>query len=277
MHSLGLYSPLAAGLRRLSARALRLFTNSLPAFYAETELRNLPRAIADALATLIPGESHGVVVHDRIRGERSWALRPASSDHEWLVPVFFENFHEFVPAAHRKLTGSGEALALSDFVSRGDRGRLAIFREYYDRIGVADDLSINVGHAGAVACIAVLRSRPGFRGEERELLNALRPHIHQAWCTAKAIDDLRTRTAAAPTPGRAWEPEALEKAFGLTPREAEVLMWVAQGKTNPEVAKILSIQPYTVRTHLERVFEKLGVETRHAAGLRAIELLGMPA
>ena len=50
----------------------------------------------------------------------------------------------------------------------------------------------------------------------------------------------------------------------------------AQGKTNPEIAVILSIRPYTVRTHLERVFAKLGVETRHAAGLRAIEVLGLP-
>ncbi|HEY0943963.1 MAG TPA: helix-turn-helix transcriptional regulator [Opitutaceae bacterium] len=277
MQSIGLYSPLAASLRRLSARALRLFTHTLPAFYAETDLRHLPGAIADAVATLIPGESHGVVLHDRIRGERSWALRPASSDHEWLVPVFFENFHEFTPAAHRKATGSGEALALSDFVSRGSRDRLAIFREYYDRIGIADDLSINVTHGGVTACVAVLRSRPGFRGEERELFNALRPHIQQAWGTAKAIADLRTRTAATPVEARVWEPEPLERKFGLTPREAEVLMWVAQGKTNPEVAQILAIQPYTVRTHLERVFAKLGVETRHAAGLRAIELLGVPA
>lgn len=56
-----------------------------------------------------------------------------------------------------------------------------------------------------------------------------------------------------------------------------MLLWVAQGKTNPETATILGIRPLTVRTHLERVFSKLGVETRHAAGLRAIELLGMPA
>ncbi|MGH7958985.1 MAG: response regulator transcription factor, partial [Opitutaceae bacterium] len=88
---------------------------------------------------------------------------------------------------------------------------------------------------------------------------------------------LSAASSAATTPACAWTPEALEVRFGLTPRESEVLIWVAQGKTNPEVAAILGIRPYTVRTHLERIFVKLGVETRHAAGLRTIEVLGMPA
>ena len=47
-------------------------------------------------------------------------------------------------------------------------------------------------------------------------------------------------------------------------------------EVGPEVAAILGIQASTVRTHLEHVFVKLGVETRHAAGLRAMEVLGMP-
>jgi DNA-binding CsgD family transcriptional regulator len=69
---------------------------------------------------------------------------------------------------------------------------------------------------------------------------------------------------------------ALGESLGLTPREAEVLHWVAQGKTNAEVATILALSPLTVRTHLEHVFEKLGVETRTAATLRALEVLGRP-
>lgn len=63
------------------------------------------------------------------------------------------------------------------------------------------------------------------------------------------------------------------ESLGLGRREAEVLFWVAQGKTNPEVALILGVSPRTVQTHLERVYQKLGVETRMAATLQALEAL----
>ncbi|MGE8368084.1 response regulator [Cupriavidus sp.] len=51
----------------------------------------------------------------------------------------------------------------------------------------------------------------------------------------------------------------------LTPREAEVMVWVARGKTNRDVAEILGMSPRTVNKHLEHIYEKLGVETRTAA------------
>lgn len=67
-------------------------------------------------------------------------------------------------------------------------------------------------------------------------------------------------------------PEPLLK-LGLTPRVAEALLWVAQGKTNSDIATILGISESTVKKHLLEVFEKLGVETRSAATLRALEAL----
>jgi DNA-binding NarL/FixJ family response regulator len=62
-------------------------------------------------------------------------------------------------------------------------------------------------------------------------------------------------------------------SLGLTPRVAEVLLWVAQGKTNADIAKILEISEWTVKKHVLEIFERLGVETRTAASLRAIEVL----
>jgi DNA-binding NarL/FixJ family response regulator len=61
--------------------------------------------------------------------------------------------------------------------------------------------------------------------------------------------------------------------LGVTPRVAEVLLWVAQGKTNQDIATILGISESTVKKHLMEIFEKLGVETRGAAALRAVEVL----
>ena len=56
-----------------------------------------------------------------------------------------------------------------------------------------------------------------------------------------------------------------EAGAGLTLREAEVLYWVAKGKTNRDIGDILGSSPATVKKHLERVYVKLGVETRTAA------------
>jgi DNA-binding CsgD family transcriptional regulator len=62
---------------------------------------------------------------------------------------------------------------------------------------------------------------------------------------------------------------ALE-ALGLSRREAEVLAWVAEGKTNPEIAVILGLSRRTVGNHLARIYARLGVETRTAAARLAL-------
>ncbi len=51
----------------------------------------------------------------------------------------------------------------------------------------------------------------------------------------------------------------------LTPRQREVLLLVAEGLTNADIARRLWISPGTVRRHLENVFAKLDVHTRTAA------------
>lgn len=66
------------------------------------------------------------------------------------------------------------------------------------------------------------------------------------------------------------------EALGLTAREAEVLLWVAQGKANADIATILGCAENTVKVHLARVFEKCGFENRNAATVRALELLSAP-
>ena len=62
-------------------------------------------------------------------------------------------------------------------------------------------------------------------------------------------------------------------ALGLTNREAEVLLWVAQGKSNGDVAGILGMSEKTVKQHMGTVFAKLGLENRNAAAMRAVEVL----
>lgn len=68
-------------------------------------------------------------------------------------------------------------------------------------------------------------------------------------------------------------PDLLQKAFGLTPRESEVLLWVAQGKSNGDVAAILEMSEKTAKQHLGTCFQKMGVEGRNAATVMALEVL----
>ena len=71
---------------------------------------------------------------------------------------------------------------------------------------------------------------------------------------------LLLRVASAHTAAAPLQPDV-----PLTPRETEVLSWLAKGKTNRDIADILGMSPRTVNKHLEHIFEKLGVETRSAA------------
>jgi len=67
--------------------------------------------------------------------------------------------------------------------------------------------------------------------------------------------------------------DALMQAWRLTLREAEVLYWVAKGKTNRDVADILAMSPRTVTKHMEHILQKLGVETRTAAAAKVARLV----
>lgn len=68
-----------------------------------------------------------------------------------------------------------------------------------------------------------------------------------------------------------WAPQHLRDKLKLTFREAEILMWIARGKTNKEIGQILGSSPRTINKHLEHIFEKLGVSTRAAAVAMVLE------
>ncbi len=91
-----------------------------------------------------------------------------------------------------------------------------------------------------------------------------------------ACIDARFRRAASKGPAL-FNPDfgstAPLRQLGLTEREAEVLLWVAQGKSNGEIGGILGTAENTVKRHLQNIFEKLGLDNRHAAMMRALDVL----
>lgn len=65
----------------------------------------------------------------------------------------------------------------------------------------------------------------------------------------------------------------LRDYLSLTMREAEVLIWIARGKSNRDISDILGISPRTVNKHLEQIFTKLGVENRASAAALAVHAM----
>jgi DNA-binding response OmpR family regulator len=72
---------------------------------------------------------------------------------------------------------------------------------------------------------------------------------------------------------RPSEVEVLRTNLALTEREAEVLLWIAHGKTNREIGEIITMSPRTVNKHLEQIFRVLNVENRTAAAVQALKML----
>ncbi|MBV8351232.1 MAG: response regulator transcription factor [Verrucomicrobia bacterium] len=99
-----------------------------------------------------------------------------------------------------------------------------------------------------------------------DLLAAIRSRLERA--VQQAVPEFKPNFDSA---------RPLEEVLGLTPRVAETLLWLAQGKTNGEIAMILGNSESTVKKHVLEIFERLGVETRTAASLRALEVLSSPA
>jgi DNA-binding response OmpR family regulator/DNA-binding CsgD family transcriptional regulator len=67
----------------------------------------------------------------------------------------------------------------------------------------------------------------------------------------------------------------LKQKLMVTEREAEVLLWIARGKSNRDIAQILDLSPRTVNKHLEQIYAKLGVENRTAAAALTVRTLGI--
>jgi DNA-binding CsgD family transcriptional regulator len=155
--------------------------------------------------------------------------------------------------AHERLVGQDVltpvegARKYSDYLSQRQFKRLAFYQEVARPLGVEDMIRLWIEPTGTGnARLEFDRPDRGFRERDRAVLDLLLPHFRQ----------LRRHAVARRHP---------LQAYGLTPREREVLELVARGRTNAEVARMLWISPGTVRKHLENAYEKLGVHTRTGA------------
>lgn len=144
--------------------------------------------------------------------------------------------------------------------------RTALHDEYARPVGLHHAIAVPLLQDGRMLVSFVLsRAHLDFSERDRERLELLRPHLvwlYAQVCRVKARAAETARTAPLPP-----MPDA-PIAGDLTPREREVLGWLAYGKTDAEIAAFLGTSPRTVHKHLEHIYVKLGVETRTAAVMR---------
>lgn len=121
--------------------------------------------------------------------------------------------------------------------------------------------------------VSVVLNRRGldFSERDRERLELVRPHLSFLYRHARKGAATPSGESALPSPVQA----SVLNPPGLTLREGEVMSWLACGKTDAEIAALLSISPRTVQKHLEHIYVKLGVETRTAAVMRASKSFAM--
>lgn len=153
---------------------------------------------------------------------------------------------------------AGRAVRWSDLMSRNRLHRLDIYAEIGRPLGLEHTLELWVLIPGAIAGgLAFDRSERDFSERDVRVLETLRPHLLQLWRNARLRRSVADSLFTSPAAGV------------LTPREREVLAWVARGKTNREIAAALYLAPGTVRKHLDNVYAKLDVGSRAGAVARA--------
>ena len=151
----------------------------------------------------------------------------------------------------------GGAWRISDSLPQSEFRKSGLYGEYYQRIGIDHVVAVPLFvDRGLLVSFVLNRIGRDFSDRERALLDLVRGPLSSLYRHAQSRRPATRGFAALP----------------ITLRERDVLTWVAAGKTDREIAVILGMSPRTVQKHLQHVYEKLGVETRTAAVMRAMEM-----
>lgn len=244
---------------RLSHRDFDLLQQAILELYDYRDSETFRRAVPDIFLKIIPADFFGLTeyaVDPKARSAKlvDWIMQEWQR-REWtsrrMERMLF--IHPFT--GHFARTGDTTALKHSDFFTLPQLRDWVMYQEGFRHLGIERNLAVPVASRVGAAAINLSGKGKDFTERDRLILNLLRPHFDQARRNAELATAQMTAGAKALA------------AYELSPREAEIAHWVAEGKTNPEIALILKSSPRTVEKHMERILEKLGVENRTTAAV----------
>jgi DNA-binding CsgD family transcriptional regulator len=167
-------------------------------------------------------------------------------------------------ADYRVRTGDLTTIRMSDVIGRARWHEQAVYRDYFKPYDIESFVDLGLG-AGRdwYRSVVLMRERDDsdFSDRDRAVMESLRPHLR----AREARAGMRQALVGAPV-SIFRRPDGADPQ--LTAREREILVLVAEGKTNAEIATVLWVSPATVKKHLENVYLKLGVGSRAAAANR---------
>jgi len=244
------------------------FLDALEVLYTPVPLEQFPRHFFAVVGMLVPDVVMSYDDHDFKTGKQIDCLNVEVADLEAWRQTCAVNLPRDHPAfAYLQSGGAERFFRLNDFLTQRQVRQTGLYWDNFRPVGMEYQLSVMMEMPGHGVGFSVNRKKDFSEGEI-ELVRRLTPHAVRAHMNAQLFTALQA--AAERTPD--FSPHALLRA-GITPREAEVLKWVAEGKTNPEIGIILGVSARTVGKHVENLLAKLGVETRTAAAIRAQEIL----
>lgn len=155
----------------------------------------------------------------------------------------------------------GRPFLRRDFLSDEEFYHAPIYTEGFAIPGITDHAAMLLpSEDGLIVFIGLERcGGPCFDEQSRSVMETLQPHLANARNLALSLVRLESATA---------DITVFERA-GLSPRQAQVLAWLSQGKSNAEIASIMEISLATVKGHVSAIFDRLGVCNRHAAIVEA--------
>jgi DNA-binding CsgD family transcriptional regulator len=212
------------------------------------------------LARLVPADLTTLSICDLATGHRSVLSDVPGAISGRQIEAFDRHFHEhpLVLAHGRNPTASTRRI--SDLVSPCAFRATPLYNEYYRAIRVEHVMAVPIHvHRHELVSFVLNRSGRDFSDRDRACLESIRPHLGNIFRMTRAIESARAAWGVPPLA------QASIEDMPLTSREREVLQWLSSGKTDKDIGRILAISPRTVHKHLQRIYEKLGVETRTAA------------
>lgn len=252
-------------MQRISEADLRIFSEACRTLYQPGLTLETHAALSFRfLRQLVAAEFVGCGVLDELSGQLDIGLEVEHPDFPRVMEAYSVLMGQYPLYNFDATVNGGRPFTRSHFFSPARFQNLDIYQEVYVPMGIDNHCALHVPTRKHETLFFFMERKGGPDYCERDLalLEMAQVQLANAYQLARfhAPDSsgemsLRIYTQA-----------------GLTPREAEVLLWMANGKSNIEIGDLLGLKLSTVKGYVAAIFDKLGVDNRFAAIMCAMRL-----